>query len=798
VRNLRYGARQLRQNPVFTLAAVASLALGIGASVTMFSAFRAVFLRSLPYREPGQIALVQKQSSPGGTSGTTVADVQFLRQHAYSLRDVAWFSAFESATVTGGSEPVDLWVRSVSKNLFPLLGSKPLLGRTLASSDFEPGAVPKVVLSYDTWQKYFHADPNIVGRSIFLSEQYPSPSEKNAVVIGVMPPEFYFPQKGIAAWLPYLTPVTDPFRTGVNIVARVGRGVSIEQARSEIKTLEPALQESYPPADRNWNLSLDSVGALNAAQYRKAFNMLLAAAAFLVLIACLNVANLLLARASARETEFAIRGALGAGWWRLVSQVLTESVALAAIGGACGVGLAYAGNRFLVALLPAYLDIPRLNETRLDVAVLGFAVLLTLVTGLLFGLAPALALSAKRVAAVDRQARSSQSRSRRSALLLVGEVAVSMVLLTGAVLMIRGFAKLANVNPGFETAHVLTAGVPPGRAASLNREQLARRYSEMLRTAAAVPGVEQAALTSALPMGNIVVGLHVYLPGATEGRMPDFHAVSANYFAVMGIPLLSGRLFNDANPHADQGAIVINRAMADQYWPGQDPIGQRLANKPGAPPSLTVVGVVGNTRRRSLSGDAVPEFYQAYQDYFGPVVGTTLVLRTFGSPGTVASSLRRAIHKFDPNQVIENEKTMEATVEQSIAMPRFYTVLLGVFAVLALLLTLVGVYGVASYGVSRRQREFGIRISVGADRRQLVRMIVRQGLRSALIGVSLGACGAWALAHLLSGLVYGIPVKDPVSLSIAAAILLAGALLAYYLPARRSTKVDPAQVLRQE
>lgn len=798
MRNLRYGLRQLRGNPVFTLAAVASLALGIGASVTMFSAFRAVFLRSLPYRDAGQIVRIEKHSTPGRSSGTTVADAQFLRRYAHSLQNVGWFSAFETATVTGGSEPVNLWVRSVSKNLFPLLGSKSLLGRTLAASDFEPDAVPRVVLSYDTWQKSFHGDIGIVGRSIFLSKEYPASSGKNTVVVGVMPPAFYFPQKGIAAWLPYPTPVTAPLRAGVNIVARLKPGVSIEQARSEIDGLDTALRQSYPPADRNWSLSLDSVGSLNSAEYRKAFNMLLAAAAFLVLIACLNVANLLLARASARETEFAIRAALGAGEWRLAGQVLTESVSLAVIGGAFGVGLAYVGNRLLVALLPAYLDIPRLNETRLDLAVLGFAVLLTVLTGLLFGLAPAMALSAKRISGIDRRAHSSGARSRRHALLLVGEVAVSMVLLTGAVLMIRGFAKLANVDPGFQTAHVLTAGVPPGMAAGLNRDRLTQRYGEILQAVAALPGVEQAALTSALPMGNIVVGLHVYLPGARNAHMPDFHAVSEKYFAVMGIPLLSGRIFSDTNPHADKGAIVINRAMADRYWPGQYPIGQRLSREPGAPPSLTVIGVVGNTRRRSLSSDPVPEFYEAYQDYFGPVVGTTLVVRTFGNPSSIAMSLRQAIHKFDPEQVVENEKTMAATVEQSIAMPRFYTILLGVFALLALLLTLVGVYGVASYGVSRRHREFGIRMSVGADRSQLIRMIVRQGLRRALMGVVLGACGAWALAHLLSGLVYGIPVKDPISLSIAAAILIAGALLAYYLPARKGTKVDPAQVLRQE
>ena len=362
--------------------------------------------------------------------------------------------------------------------------------------------------------------------------------------------------------------------------------------------------------------------------------------------------------------------------------------------------------------------------------------------------------------------------------------------------MMRGFLRLANVDPGFRTAHVLTAGVPPGHTAGLSRTQLVQRYSEILNVARNVPGVEQAALTSALPMGNIVVGLHVYLPDSpADGQLIDFHAVSAEYFSIMGLPLLQGRVFSAL----DKGAVVINRAMADKHWPGQNAIGQRLSSEaPPALPDLRIVGIVGNTRHGSLSGEPVPEFYRPYQQYFGPVVGTTLVLRAFGDPNSVTSSLRQAIHRFDSQQVVENERTMEATVAQSIATPRFYTILLTIFALLAFALTLVGVYGVASYGISLRSREFGIRLGLGAQRHQLIGMILRQGLLRAVVGVGAGAAGAWALARLMSGLVYGIPVRDPASLGIAGSVLVAGALLAYYLPARRTAKIDPAVILRQE
>ncbi len=784
--DLRYGWRQLRKTPVFTLTAVLSLSLGIGASVTMFSAFRAVFLRSLPYRDADRIVEIGKTAQHGYTPALTVADLQFLRRYAPWFQSMASFGFFKTVTLSGVSEPADWWVRDVSKEFFPLLGSKPMLGRALLASDFRPNAPLATVLAYDAWERNFHGDPGILRRSIFLNGV-------SYVVIGVMPKGFSFPRAGTAAWLPNRTPVTDPMQTDVAILARLRPGISVGKARAKTSQLASALSRRYPASERNWGLGVDDVATRDVESYHTAFSLLLGAVGLLMLIACLNVASLLLARASARESEFAMRSALGAARVRLIAQVLTESLLLAGLSGIFGVCLAYCGNRLLLRLLPASLGIPRIEETHLDLAVLGFALLLTCLVGLLFGLAPALVFSGNKLTKPDRQSRATSANAWRNSALLIGEIALSLILLAGSIVMLRGFVRLANVDPGFRTAHILTAMVPPGHAARLTREQLTRRYSEILRVAQNVPGVEQAALTSYLPLGNLTVQIQLSLPGLSPTPYQlDYHAVSADYFAVMGIPLLQGRLFSKLNPALNKGAMAINRAMAQKFWPGENPVGQHVS------PDMTVVGVVGNTQHRSLSGGSVPEFYEDYRQYLGPAVGATLVLRTLGDPRTVASSLRQALHRFDPEQVIEHERTMEATVEQSIATPRFYTVLLGIFALIALMLTLIGVYGVASYGTSLRRREFAIRMALGAERHNLIGMVLRQGAVRALIGVCIGILGALALAKLMSGLVYGIPARDPVSLGIAATVLVAGALLAYYLPAQRSTNIDPAAVLRQE
>ncbi len=541
MRDVIYGGRQLRKSPAFTLTAVMSLGLGIGAAVTMFSAFRSVFLRPLPYGDANRIVQIEKHGRGGDRSAVTLADFEFLQRNARFFETVAWFSPFQTVALSRLAEPANLWVRSVSGELFPLLQSRPLLGRTLAASDFQPNAPPAIVLSYDTWRKHFHGDPQIIGRQILVSEQYPKPGQTIDLVVGVMRKGFYFPQMGIAAWLPSRTRVSDPLRTGVNMVARLRPGTSLEQARSEINRLLGTLERRYPESKRGWTLSMDRFGARSVEEYRRAFTLLLAAAGFLVLIACLNVANLLLARGSARATEFAIRGALGASRGRLIGQVLVESLALAGLGGALGVCLAYAGNRMLRWLLPTYLGIPRLEETRLDLAVFGVAVLLTFLVGLLFGLAPAFTLSKNRLAGIDREYRSSSANSWYHGGLLMGEVAISLILLAGAVLMMRSFVRLASVDPGFRTAHVLTAGVPPGHTAGLSRTQLAERYSEILNVARNVPGVEQAALTSALPMGYVVVGLNVYVPDAgIRSAIDRFPRGQRGLFRDHGTPAAAG------------------------------------------------------------------------------------------------------------------------------------------------------------------------------------------------------------------------------------------------------------------
>lgn len=536
--DLRYGWRQLRRTPVFTMAAILSLGLGIGASVTMFSAFRAVFLRSLPYRDAGSIVEIQKTAQHGYTPSLTAEDLQFLNRYAHSLQSTAAFGFFNTMTLSRVSEPADWWVRDVSAEFFPLLGARPLLGRTLSRSDFKPGAPPVTVLAYDAWNKYSHRDPNIVGRPIFLNGT-------SYVVAGVMPQGFIYPKAGTAAWLPNLTPPTDARHTSVAAVARLRDGASLSQAREELQRLTPDLLKYYSPSERNWQLGIEEVATRSVEAYRKAFWLLLGAVGLLVLIACLNVASLLLARASVRKGEFAMRSALGAGRGRLVGQVLTESLVLAGMSGTVGLGLAALGNRLLLWLLPASLQIPRMDETHLDGVVLAFAVLLTCCVALFFGITPALVLSRNQFARASSRRQATEANGWRTNGLLVGEIAVALILLTGSVVMLRGFVRLANVNPGFRTAHILTAMVPSRREARLTKDQLKQRYDELLELAQNVPGVEQAALTSYLPLGSVGVQLQIYLPNLSAATYQiDFHAVSPDYFQVMGIPLLQGRLFS--------------------------------------------------------------------------------------------------------------------------------------------------------------------------------------------------------------------------------------------------------------
>lgn len=785
LQDARYGLRQLRAAPAFTATALLSLALGIGAAVTMFSAFRAVFLAQLPYRDPSQLVDIGKLGPHDRTILTTAADMRFLRQYAASLSSLAGYGNFESRTITGAGDPVNLIVNQVSGELFPLLGTTPMLGRPITAVDIRPGAPNTMVLSYKTWQSLFGGEANVLGRQVYLNRE-------TFTIAGVMPPSFQFPRPQIQAWIPDRTPITDPYQSGSPLVARLKPGVSVEQAHAEIERLAPALKAAYPASGREWSITVAAILGRDSATFRTPFELLLGAVALLLLIACLNVSNLLLARASAREAEFAVRSALGASRARLFVQTLTESMVLAGLGGILGTALAYGGNRLLIHLLPVAIGVPRLEQSNLDGEVLLIAIALAAWTGLLFGIIPAQVLSGRALAQADRKLRVAGGQTRSHATLLAAEVALAFILLSGSVLMIRGFVRLSNVDPGFRTEHVLTAGVPPNRTGPPTQDQLAARYGAILEASRRVPGVEAAAVTSAVPLGRIGVAIDYKLPGSADEFRVQYHAVSSDYFAVMGIPLKRGRFF-DARDTGSNSVAIINEAMARRYWPGQDPLGRPMGEH-----AITIVGIVGNTHLRDLSGELVPEFYEPYQQYFGPPPGATLVLRTAGDPISVISGLRRAIHDFDPEQVVENIKTLGDLVSNSESQSRFYTSLMLIFAFLAVTLTLIGVYGVASYSTNRRAREMGIRMAVGAEPGALVAMILRQGLLSVALGILAGLAGAWMLAQFIASMVYGVPARDPVSLAAASAVLALGALTAYFVPARRITRIDPAAILRHE
>ncbi len=698
---------------------------------------------------------------------------------------------FRYCDVSGGIDPANLYVRHVSRELFPLLGSRPLLGRTLAPSDFATDSPGVAVISYRAWQKDLNFDSHVIGRQMFIDG-------RSVTIAGVMPKEFeILPGPGIDAWLPGRDPQGDPLKAWLgSMIGRLRPGVTVEQARRELGRLMPALAAQYPPSERETQWTIENLGTEDAKEYRTAFLLLLAAVACLLLIGCLNVANLLLSRASGREAEFAVRTALGAARKRLIGQVLTESTLLAAVGGVCGIGLAIAGNALLRHFLPPDFGVHRLGQTHIDVQVLGLAVVITLLTGICFGIAPAFVLSKIAVAQSDRQARTIRSSSGRFSVFLACQVGLALLLLSGAILMIRSFVHLLNVDPGFRTSRVLVAGVPPPGSEHLSKDVLPRHYRSILQRVRSLPGIEDAALSTSVPLGRIEVSLIVDIPDRSRDPvMIAFEAVSSDFFKVLRIPLKLGRTFTEADGQRNTAVVVINEAMAQRYWPGRNPIGEKIGK---APHQLTIVGVVGNTKRRTLADKPVSELYQSYEQYLGPTVAATLVLRTFGDPRSVTASVRRAIHNFDPQQVVSNVQTMERQVENTTAEPRFYTILLLMFGALALTLTVVGVYGVASYTASRRTREMGIRMALGAERGALVSMIVRQGLGSVLAGLAVGIVGAWMAARFMAGMIYGVPARDPVSLSLAAVVLIIGAFLAYYLPARRTTRIDPATVLRHE
>ncbi len=780
--DFRFAMRILRKSPAFFLTAVLSLALGIGANTTVFSAFRAVFLRPLPYAEPDRLVEIVKARAEGGTTYATLGDVSFFRQFAPSFALIGTYGPFRPLTMTGTGETAFLSAtavnaRVVQREFFTVLGARPLLGRTLLPSDFDPGSPRVLVISTRLWREQFQGDPAIPGRGVMLDNA-------SWQIVGVMPPEFQTPSSFFNMWIPDREPVPEP-GTKVSTIARLRPGVTLRTAQAELNRILPALLQSYPESRRHIRIELKPFVERDEKMY-SAFVMLCGAVGLLVLIGCLNVANLVIARSAKREVEFAVRSALGATRERLIRQILTESAVIAVFGGVTGIALAWAGNRALIALLPEHFPVGRLDQTRLDFAVLLFALVLSTLTAFVSGLGPALLLSRLHLKA---------SRLSWRGALIVAEVALSLTLLIGAGLLIRSFVSLAQVETGFRPDHILSAMVPASTQLSKDKPALTRRLASILEHGSQLPGVRAAGLATAIPLGQINVSLTFALPEQPNEELPvNFRAVSAGYFPAMGTPVLAGRNFTPRDDGAAAKVAMVNAAFARKYFPDRSPVGQLLA----LPKDTTIVGIVADMHGKTPGAHADPELYTPFTQFLGPAPGATLLLRTQADPVSLASALRRTVYELYPDQPVSDVATMEARVSETIATPRLYMALLSIFAAVALTLTGIGIFGMMSYSVSYRTREFGIRMALGAQAADVVVSILGGGLRLIIIGVVLGVAGAWILSRFVESLLFGITPRDPVSFLAGAALLLLVGLIGCWFPARRATKVDPVVCLRAE
>jgi putative ABC transport system permease protein len=806
VRDLRYGARALLRAPGFTVVATLTLALGIGANTAIFSVVNAVLLKPLSYRDPDRIVMIWERNTTIGKDRDLVAPLNFVDWKSQNAAfDALGAYRFGGFSLTGAGEPESVTSINVSSSLFRVLGVDALIGRTFTDEE-ESRRDRVVVLRHDFWQRRFGGDRNIVGKTITLSDAA-------FTVVGVMPPSFRFPDGNpgdLYSLLLFQPNELNGRRLhSLTVLGRLKDGMTIDSAAANLTSIAHAIAAADPGS----NPDIAVVGAhdLLVEDVRLGLLVLLGTVGFVLVIACANVANLLLVRASARRGEMAMRSALGAGRDRLVRQLLTESVLLAVIGSALGVAVAWSLLGLLVRLSPP--DLPRVDQVTIDLTVLLFVTAVAFVTGIGCGVAPALQSAGASLVEATQESRVRRQRGRSA--LVVAEVALSLMLVAGAGLMIRSFLKLHNVDLGFRPANLLTAqlflpanrySIDPGQFQPAKPgvvPQLSKQgtfYAQVLDSLAATPGIESVGAVSSLPLNP--VGIDFDLPVIVQGRpkprvgeepQADFRIASPDYFRTMGISLTSGRLFNDFDGPASTPVVIVNETMAAQMFPGENPVGQRLLlyGKP-----REIVGVVTPVKHHGFSRDPRPEMVVPFRQF--QLGGMTIVARSNIDPSVLGAAIAAAVHKLDPELPVSRIRTMEEYQSASVAQPRFTAMLLAGFAILAMSLALVGVYGVMAYIVSQRTREIGVRIALGAERSDVVWMVVRQGVVLAGFGIVIGLAGAAAGTRLMERLLFGVSATDPITFAAGAVALGLATVAATCGPAWRAARVAPVTALRCE
>jgi putative ABC transport system permease protein len=820
--DLRFGFRMLWKSRSVTIVAVLALALGIGANTAIFSVINGVLLRPFPYKDSDRLVVLWERSQQMSAVSVSIPDYFDWKEQNRCFEDISG-QIRRGFILTGSNEPEQLSGSIVPSNVFSILGLNPILGRTFSAEEDKVNAEPVVVISQGLWQRRFGSDSNILGKTLTLNE-------KNFTVIGVMPSDFQYPT-GSELWVPlgiYLDelPKSRGAHPNFYAIARLKPGITVEQARADMDIVANRLAEQYPDSNRGGGVTITPLLDANVGYIRTGLLTMFAAVAFVLLIACANVANLMLARASARQKEIAIRIALGAGRWRLIRQLLTESILLSLCSGILGLLIALWGIDLLLTAEPGSIPVPRLQNIGIDVRVLGFTMVTSILTGLFFGLVPALQSTKPKLnenlKESGRGVTEGFGRKRIRNLLVIAEVGLSLVLLIGAGLLIKSFLLLRGVNPGFNSENALTMNISIPKQKYTDLNSWTTFYKQLLEKIRSIPGVEHVCIASGLPLAGGGSESSVFAEGQAKpepgnATVGQFINVNDDYFRTMGIPLLKGRFFTEQDVEGAKPVAIIDETMAQKFWPNEDPIGKRFAFETRALPNSQgqgtgqkefdplwreVIGVVGHTKHYGLDAPSRVQMYvpylqlSIYNRRTWPTM--SIVVRTGSDPSNIISAVREQVASVDKNVPVTNIATFEQIYSRSISNRRFNMLLLGILAVIALVLASLGIYGVISYTVTQRTHEIGVRMALGAQQRDVLKLILGHGLKLTFLGLAIGLVAAFALTRLISSLLFGVSATDPLIFASISLLLAAVALIASYLPARRATKVDPMIALRYE